>query len=180
MGFPSFSAGEVLTAADMNAVGLYLVKTQTVGTGVTTVTVSDAFSANYNAYKVVYTGGTASASTALGLQIGAAATGYYGTLVYAGYGGAGAPLAVRDSNAVQFTYIGSTETTNNWLNAEIHNPFNTTRTAIYAPYVEGGAGRNSGTYNGFLDNATSYTSFRIFPFAGSITGGTIRVYGYKL
>jgi hypothetical protein len=179
MTYPSFNPGDILFASDQNAVGLWLVKTQTVGTGVTTVTVDDAFSANYNAYKVVYTGGTASTATALGLQLGAAVTGYYGTLVYAGYGGAGAPLAVRDNNAAQFTYIGSTETTNNSLNAEINNPFNTTRTVIYAPYVEGGTGRNSGNYNGFLNNATSYTSFTIFPFAGSITGGTIRVYGYR-
>ena len=197
MPVPDFSPGEVLTAAAMDAVGLWRNTNctvtsvggtaatasngvVTVGTNNTSVTVNNAFSSDYNAYKIVYTGGTGSAGTALQIQIGAAAAGYYGTLVYAGYGGAGAPLAVRDNNVAQFTYAGSTDTLNNWLNVEIHNPFNTTRTAIYGSYVEGGAGRNSGTYNGFLDNATSYTSVRIFPAAGNITGGTIRIYGYRL
>jgi len=56
MSFPSFASGEVLTAADMNAVGLWLVKTQTVGTGVPSVVVTDAFSANYDNYLVTISG----------------------------------------------------------------------------------------------------------------------------
>ncbi len=48
MTYPSFSAGDILTAADMNAVGLWLVKTQTVGTAVASVTVTDAFSSTYD------------------------------------------------------------------------------------------------------------------------------------
>ena len=45
---PTFSSGSVLTAAQMNAVGLWLVKTQTVGTAVSSVSVTDVFSSNYD------------------------------------------------------------------------------------------------------------------------------------
>jgi hypothetical protein len=34
------------------------------------------------------------------------------------------------------------------------------------------------TTAGYLDNTTSYTSFEIFPNGGTLTGGTIFVYGY--
>jgi len=40
-----------------------------------------------------------------------------------------------------------------------------------------GAGTNS-NYSGFLDNTTSYTSFTLGADAGTLTGGTIDVYGY--
>jgi hypothetical protein len=52
MGFPSFNAGEVLTAADMNAVGLWKVTTATV-TAQPTLTVDNCFSANYANYRVI-------------------------------------------------------------------------------------------------------------------------------
>jgi hypothetical protein len=31
---------------------------------------------------------------------------------------------------------------------------------------------------GYLDNTTSYTDFTLTPSSGTLTGGTIRVYGY--
>jgi hypothetical protein len=35
-------------------------------------------------------------------------------------------------------------------------------------------------YQGFLNNTTSYTSFKLTPGDGTLTGGTIYVYGYNL
>jgi hypothetical protein len=57
----TFVAGEVLEAAQLNsnftylegAGGLTLIKTETIGTTVASVTVTDAFSATYNAYKIM-------------------------------------------------------------------------------------------------------------------------------
>jgi len=40
MTFPVFASGDVLNASDMNGVGLWLVKTQAVGSGVASVTVT--------------------------------------------------------------------------------------------------------------------------------------------
>jgi hypothetical protein len=47
-----WASGEVLTAADLNAyAGLILVKTQTIGTAVSSVTVTGAFSSTFQNYR---------------------------------------------------------------------------------------------------------------------------------
>ena len=57
MTYPTFTNGQVLPASDLNAIGLWLVKSQTVGTGVSSVTVSNAFSADFDNYRIIYSGG---------------------------------------------------------------------------------------------------------------------------
>ena len=60
------------------APGMVLVKSQVIGTTVGSVTVSDAFSATYDAYKIIITGGVTSGATAtLLLTLGATNTNYY-------------------------------------------------------------------------------------------------------
>ena len=178
MSFPSFSTGEVLTAADMNAVGLWLVKTQTVGTGVSSVTVSGAFSSTYDNYYVTYTGGTGSTLTPLRIQLGATATGYYNTLVYGTYANALINANVNDNNAARWTYVGSTSTTFQSLQMWLYGPNLAARTVMSAQYVDPA---NAGAANGYLADNTQYTAFTMTPLAvgATITGGTIRVYGYR-
>jgi hypothetical protein len=48
---PDFTAGQVLTAAQMNAVGLWLVKTQTLNA--TSVNITSCFTSDYDSYRVV-------------------------------------------------------------------------------------------------------------------------------
>ena len=64
---PTFSSGAVLTAAQMNSVGMWLVKTQTVGTAVSSVTVTGAFSADYDNYLILMSGGTGSDSASISI-----------------------------------------------------------------------------------------------------------------
>ncbi len=85
MSYPVFATGDVLNASDMNAVGLWLVKSQTIGTGVSSVTVTGAFSANYDRYKITVSGGVASTPLDIRLTLGSTATGYYGFLFYRAY-----------------------------------------------------------------------------------------------
>jgi hypothetical protein len=176
MTYPNFNVGETLRAADMNAVGLWLVKTQTVGTAVSSVTVTGAFSADYDNYKIVYTGGTASASTYLKVTLGGSTTGYYGTLVYGTFATAVVSGNVNDNNAAQWSFVGAATTDFARLAMELQNPFASTRTFISATYSDAG---NAGSFNGYLGNNTSHTAFTITPNAGTLTGGTIRVYGYR-
>ena len=67
MAIKNFTTGEVLTAADTNTYlansGLVYVTSQTVGSAVSTVTVPGAFSTTWNDYRIIYSGGTATAST---------------------------------------------------------------------------------------------------------------------
>jgi hypothetical protein len=175
MPVPDFSPGEVLTAAAMDSIGLWLVKTQTVGTGVSSVSVTGAFSADYDAYKIIWTGGTMSADTNLTMTIGNATTSYYLALVYGSFGGGSASVA-GNSNTAQWSWGGGGGTDGADASVEVFNPFLTRTTQMQARV------RYSSVYGnavGHLANNTSYTSFAFAPASGTMTGGTIRVYGYR-
>jgi hypothetical protein len=177
MSYPSFSAGEVLNAADMNAVGLWLVKSQTIGTGVSSVTVTGAFSADYDNYKILYTGGTASTTQSTNMTLGATAANYSNTLIYGPYGG-GAVTSVGVSAGASWSFVGYQNTNSAFVELEMYSPFLTRNTMFASNHIQfGGAvgGRNQGI---LIDN-TSYTSFTFTPAGGTFTGGTIYVYGYK-
>lgn len=192
MPVPVFTVGEVLTAANMNAVGLWRVTSCTVssaggtaatasngvitiGSGNTSVTISNAFSADFNAYKIVMTDGLGSLGFNLQLKLGATTTGYYGVGLYAS-SGVGTPLGIADNNAGRFGYVGGGDQFCGVANIEVINPFSTSHTQINATIS---AGTNFGTYTGRLANNTSYTSFILSPDSGNFVSGTIRVYGYR-
>jgi hypothetical protein len=179
MSFPVFATGDVLNASDMNAVGLWLVKSQAVGSGISSVTVTDAFSADYDAYRIIYTGGTASATTGIAISMnGGPGSGYYYGLVYAGFSTTTVSANVNSNNAPNWSFVGGTTAGGNAsMVFDLYNPFLTAYTTIHnGSYV--GAG-TSGTGNGYLAVTTSFTSFVMTVQSGTLTGGTIRVYGYK-
>jgi hypothetical protein len=179
MPVPDFSPGEVLTAAAMDSIGLWLVKTQTVGAGVSSVTVTGAFSADYQNYKIIYTGGTHSAAQDIGMQLGSTNTGYYGARIALFYSSDTFNFA-RNNNADRWGFVGTGSSTGAYCNFDLLNPFATTRTIVNAPNIAATAtAAVAGSYNGVLDNATSYTAFTFLPTGGTLTGGTIRVYGYR-
>ena len=175
MTYPVFASGDVLNASDMNGVGLWLVKSQTVGTGVSSVNVTGAFSADYNSYKIVWSGGAASGNTQIGLRLGATATGYYGGLMYNNVA-APTPAGAVDNNATTFSYSCGGNSAYALANLDIHNPFAASYTLVNSINM---SAINFGTYSGYLANTTSYTDFTIIPGGGTITGGTISVYGYR-
>ena len=179
MTYPSFASGDVLNASDMNAVGLWLVKTQTIGSAVSSVTVTGAFSSTYDNYLIQVAGGVASGSSAIGLTLGSTATGYYMagySVTYAGVGSVG-----NDNNATKWTYagVGTTDSIN--VNLILNGPNLAKRTYAYVNYVFGNpaGGGDGAAYQGYLNNATQYTAFTLTPSSGTLTGGTIRVYGYR-
>lgn len=179
MSYPVFATGDVLNASDMNAVGLWLVKTQTVGSAVTSVTVTGAFSADYDNYRIIYDGGTASTNAAFNIQLGATATGYHYCIVYGQYNAA-TPLGVGAANTTSWPNAGRQSTARNSLVVDIFNPFLST----YSGIRYGGTDylATTGftiTGSGMLNDTSSYTAFTINAGAGNITGGTIRVYGYR-
>ncbi|RPH86589.1 MAG: hypothetical protein EHM73_13615 [Chroococcales cyanobacterium metabat2.561] len=173
---PDFTTGAILTAAQMNAVGLWLVKTQVVGTGVSSVTVTGAFSADYDNYRITYTGGITSGGV-IQMTIGAANTQYYASLIYASSLGSTALANVPDNNAAQFSFAGFGNANFAMVRTELTGPFLTTRTTMAADYI---SDNNFGHVTGVLNDATSHTSFKFTPAGGgTMTGGIIRVYGYR-
>ena len=181
MAFPTFTSGDILNASDMNAVGLWLVKTQTVGTAVSSVEVTSCFSSSYDNYFVTWTGGTTSTVISVAVHMGTApaASGYYGTRISTGVNGTGTNQ--QDNNATVWTWAGVGASAYAQMAFHLYAPYLSQETGIVITAFElNGASSGFGTYVGVLDNSTSYTGFEIQPGgAATMTGGTIRVYGYK-
>jgi hypothetical protein len=160
----------------VGASGLTLISATTIGTTVSSVTVSSAFSATYDNYLITVNGGTSSnGNTYLRMTLGATVTGYYyGELFrsYAGVTGAG-----NLSNGDHW-FAGGAKTNGLIMNMELQNPFLSARTIFNFNFANPTTTGEAEFAAGFLDNATSYTAFTLAPNAGTITGGTIRVYGY--
>jgi hypothetical protein len=173
MTYPTFTDFTSLPASDLNAIGLWLVKSQAVGTGVSSVTVTGAFSADYDNYVVVYGGGAMSVDTGISLQLGSAVTNYYGNLIYGSYTN-NTVLGLGENNVTKFSYCGGGSSPSVYI--ELINPFLALQTEVrcrvrYATVY--------GTYVGLQTNGTSFTALTLAPFSGTMTGGTIRVYGYR-
>ena len=154
--------------------GLTLVSATTIGTTVASVTVSSAFSATYDSYKVVISGGVGTTTPQLGLTFGATATGYYYGLIYNNY--SSTVGATGGSNAAQIAVVGTGTSTGISCNMDITNPYLASQTLVSTGmFFDTG---NIGAVRGYLSNTTSYTAFTLTCGAGTLTGGTIRVYGY--
>ena len=151
--------------------------TVTVGNAVTSVTISGCFSALYDNYRIIYKGGSSTASNDLAIQLGSTTTGYYYGSIYKDYGG-GAVASIGVANGANWTYAGCQDTPNS-LDVDIFLPFATAITNISANYVGSTTGRVVARGGGMLNNTTSYTDLKILVGAGNITGGSIRIYGYR-
>jgi hypothetical protein len=185
MPLTTYTAGQVLTAASLNSNlsfastngGLVLVSATTIGSAVSSVTVSSAFSATYDAYKIVVSGGVGSGNGSLQLQLGSTTSGYYG-----GFGGstfAGVSDAGGYSNTAYFPNVGRGSTNTLQMSVELQNPFDTKNTyAQYSFIVNDSAAGRARMTGAFLNNSTSYTAFTIVVETGTLTGGTVAVYGY--
>jgi hypothetical protein len=174
---PDFSPGAVLTAAQLNKAGLWLVKSQTIGTAVSTVTVTDAFSADYDNYRIIVSGGAGSTDLGLTLTLGATTTGYY----YAapGFTWAGATNNNSAVNTTGFILAGLGTTSGLSLTLDVHRPFATDETWVTGFQVFMGTSQRGQAYYGYLNNTTSYTAFTLTTSTGTVTGGTIYVYGWR-
>ena len=179
MPVPVFTAGEVLTAANMNRVGLWLIKTDTITSG-SSKEITGLFSNDYRNYLIVVDNFKSSATAILRMRMGTASAGYY----------AGGAVVLYSSAVV------SGETVNNgseWVCSalsdgstvaataiNVFNPFanvQTTYTSFGSDNRTGGAGGRS--YSGFLNNTTSYSSVTFLLTGATFTNCNIAVYGYR-
>lgn len=158
--------------------GLVLIKTQTIGTAVSSINVTDAFSTTYDAYKIIVTGGVSSATATIELKLGATVTGYYAGYATVNYSTA-AVSGNNDNNASAFRIAGYTTANVIALNVDLQNPFLAKNTIFNSLTGQSTTGAGGSTGNGYLANTTSYTDFTLTPGSGTLTGGTIYVYGYK-
>ena len=152
--------------------------TVTIGNAVSSVTVSGAFSSLYDNYRIIVSGGAASTSPSLSVTLGATATGYYVSGLFVQFGTT-TVTGLNVSNGSAWTNMGRAAANGIAASFDLFDPFSARRTGVTTTttdYLTTGYFISQG---GFLDNATSYTAFTITPASGTLTGGTIRVYGYR-
>jgi hypothetical protein len=180
MSIKTFTTGEVLTAADTNTYlangGLVYIKSQTIGSAVSSVAVTSAFSADYDAYKIVVQGGSASTNAGyLTLQLGATAANYRYDFISANLAGA-TPTSSGSVGAANFPTVGF-KSSSLMASIEVVGPFASAMTMVSCP--AGQTGNNMGWMTGVQIDATSFTAFTLGASTGTMTGGTITVYGYR-
>jgi hypothetical protein len=166
----------LFTALGGNYPGLRLVKKQTIGSAVSSISVSDAFSSTYENYKIIISGnGGGSGNGAFRMSLNGITTNYYNSYVRVNYDG---NILGLGNNAVLASWIevGSFSTTSISMNCDLLNPFLAKPTRMSAMYSDVNYGFSN---NGYNSNSTSATGFSLQCVgAASVTGGTIYVYGY--
>ena len=155
---------------------LVLVKSQTIGTAVSSVNVTSAFNSTYDNYLILVSNGTASTGQTIRLTLGATATGYYFGGAYCTYGGT---LTGSAGNNQTSWLAGSHNTGITAYSIYLGGPNLAQNTVYKAEYYGPNTADGTLTLTGFLNNTTQYTDFTLTPAAGTITGGIIRVYGYR-
>ena len=167
------------TVATSGATGLTLVKSQVIGTAVSSVNVTSAFSATYENYRIVVSGGVSSADAYLQMKLGASTTGYYEFMFYGSFSSATVNGA-NGNNGITWVYTGDCVASQGlFMSVDVLSPqlAKYTRYGTSIAYQAGSAG--AGVASGIHRVATSYTDFTLVPNNGTITGGTIYVYGYN-
>jgi hypothetical protein len=149
----------------------------TIGSAVSSVTVTNAFSADYDTYKIIIDNGQCSGGAAVKLRMGTNDANYYWGLPYVPYTG-GAVVAVNGANVSEWDFAGYAQN-RIVFNCDVYSPFLSQNTHFSAPHAQG-VGGVSGHNAGLLNDTTSYTSFTVLLTGGqTFTTGTIRVDGYR-
>ena len=176
MAIKTFATGEVLTASDTNTYlansGLVYVTSTTVGTAVSSVTVSNCFSSTYDNYRIIVANSTCTNIDLLRFTL-ASRTGntYNYANPYYAYSVASAYHAAQNAAYASIALTGT-----KWSTViELQSPnLATTATWTFANSTE------TYTYfgGGYSSSTTASTGFT-FTSTGTMTGGTITVYGYR-
>lgn len=181
---PDFTSGAVLTAAQMNAVGLWEITSGTVTSGLS-FDLTSVFSADYDSYKLVLTQ-VRTASTGGSIQFrllsGATpvSTGYY-------YGGTQVDIALnsisvfRGNNSNELDSGAVVAASGAMTSLEIHNPFTARSTSFNGQSADarGGSGYGGISYAGQQTSATSYNGIRVLSSAYAFTNCNYKLYGYR-
>lgn len=170
---------ELITGVGCSSGGTASNGVVTIGASVSSVVVTNAFNASYDNYKIMVSGTGTAASGAgyLSLQLGSTTSNYRFDYISANLASA-TPTSVGSVGASNFPYVGFKGATCVAAVIELVNPFLAASTMIFAP--AGQVGNNMGPFTGVQIDSTSFTGFTILTSnATAITGGTIRVYGYR-
>jgi hypothetical protein len=159
------------------ASGLTLIKSQTIGSAVSSVTVTDAFSATYDNYLIIVSDGSASTISNMIMTLGSTTANYYMTgIFYTPTASTVTGFNINNGSGWTAAYDTSSNISGH---IELQSPFLSKRTTFQSTLIGEDSSGFFANYYGFLANTTSYTAFTLTAASGTVTGGVIRVYGYK-
>jgi hypothetical protein len=181
---PDFTSGAVLTAAQMNAVGLWEITSGTVSSG-SSFDLTSVFTSDYDSYKLVLTQiRTASTGGSVQFRLLSGATpvstGYF-------YGGTQVDIALnaisvfRGNGAFELDSGAVVSSAGAMTTLEIHNPFIARQTAFNGQSTDSrnATGYGGISYSGNQSSATSYNGIRVLSSAFAFTNCTYKLYGYR-
>lgn len=180
MAVKTFTDGVSLPASDINTYltngGLVYVTSQAIGSGVSSVSVTSCFSSTYDNYRIIYQMGDSSAIAELRLTFNnsTGATYSHGG-AYVSYGIA-TVVAETANNVTTGIRIGNTNIDLSSVVFDVIGPFGATATHVMAQHADA---QYWSTRGGRDSNSVSQTGFTLTPSVGTLTGGTISVYGYR-
>lgn len=158
--------------------GLELISSTTIGNAVSSVAISNVFSSTYDNYRVIISGGAGSTNNYLNMQMGATTTGYYAWGVSGTYN-SNTVTGDGESNVANFRYVAAYSTNSIWGVVDLSGPNLAKNTHYNAAISLSNTIDAALWYNGYLADTTQYTGFTLLAISGTITGGTVKVYGYK-
>lgn len=170
--------GNQISQVDRPA-GLVLIKSQVIGNAVTTVTVNDAFSSEFDNYRIMLNGSDSSIDeTVFHMKLSGSTGSTYSSAIQ---------WTAFPTRSIGGTNLSASST--GWIVGitdidgvaafclDIFQPFLTSRTSCSYLGAESGYMILGGGYD---TNVASHTGFSIHsPTSHTLTGGTIRVYGYR-
>lgn len=159
---------------------LVFISATTIGTGVSSVTVSSAFSSTYENYLVTVAGADCSATARIRIALGASATGtaYYSLASTLGSGGTDQINRTNNGTYIEGGYWSTSDSTS--ITMVVYSPNVVRHTTVTGQSVGTDANGTEtilANFGGGVEDTTQYTAFTLSPSAGTLTGGTIRVYG---
>jgi hypothetical protein len=167
-------------SAGGGASGLTLIAAQAIGTAVSSVTVSNCFSATYDSYQVFINDSSASTTDYISLRLGVSGTpstaSYDSGFVQTAYSGSSVSGA-GSPNANRVEYAGRCTAFFVELDCKIIDPFTIKHTRFHSQYTNGDVGAMH--HVGLHRQTTSYNDLIVISNGATMTGGTIRVYGYQ-
>lgn len=184
MAIKTFASGEILTASDTNTylanAGLVYVTSTTIGTNVTSVTISNCFTTTYDSYRIVLDNTVCSIeSNAIFMKFNNSAGSTYSTgAAYMSYA-VGTVVTYVSHNTTTGIWVGLSDNVNSSSSfvADVMTPYKTVQTHVTAQYANNAIW---GTSGGRDSNAASQTGFTLSFGGVTFTGGKIIVYGYRI
>jgi len=180
---PDFVAGQVLTAAQMNKVGAWLVTNATFS-GVSAVNVNNVFTSDFINYRVTWLVDASSTSQNVAFRLRASGTdssaSYYMSGVAGQLGAAATDYFTRSNNATSATVALTFQNGQRYMDLTLYGPQLARATFFSGQYVDSNSFQ---TYSlgGGHNVATAYDGFSLLAGAGSpaTIGGEYWVYGLR-